>query len=50
MSTVRPSGVAAEVESAAEAVASAQAALDGARESLRQKQDLLLQRASSSRS
>jgi hypothetical protein len=38
---------AAEVESAAEAVASAQAALDGARETLRLKQDVLLQRAQS---
>jgi hypothetical protein len=36
---------AAEVESASEAVASAQVALDGAREVLQQKQDALLQRA-----
>jgi hypothetical protein len=36
---------ATEVESAAEAVASAQATLDGARETLRLKQDVLLQRA-----
>ena len=35
---------AAEVESAAEAVASAQAALDAARETLQLKQDVLLQR------
>ena len=38
---------AAEVESAAEAVASAQAALDAAREALQLKQDVLLQRAQS---
>ena len=38
---------AAEVESAAEAVASAQAALDAARETLQLKQDVLLQRAQS---
>jgi multidrug efflux pump subunit AcrA (membrane-fusion protein) len=38
---------AAEVESAAEAVASAQAVLDGAREALQLKQDVLLQRAQS---
>lgn len=38
---------AAEVESAAEAVASAQALLDVARETLQQKQDALLQRAQS---
>jgi hypothetical protein len=38
---------AAEVESAAETVASAQAAADAARETLRLKQDLLLQRAQS---
>jgi hypothetical protein len=38
---------AAEVESAAEAVAAAQATLDGARETLRLKQDILLQRAQS---
>jgi len=37
----------AEVESAAEAVASAQAALDAARETLQLKQDVLLQRAQS---
>jgi hypothetical protein len=36
---------ATEVESAAEAVASAQATLDGVRETLRLKQDVLLQRA-----
>jgi multidrug efflux pump subunit AcrA (membrane-fusion protein) len=38
---------AVEVESAAEAVASAQAALDAAREALQLKQDVLLQRAQS---
>jgi multidrug efflux pump subunit AcrA (membrane-fusion protein) len=38
---------AAEVESAAEAVASAQALLDAAREALQLKQDVLLQRAQS---
>jgi multidrug efflux pump subunit AcrA (membrane-fusion protein) len=38
---------AAEVESAAEAVASAQAVLDAAREALQLKQDVLLQRAQS---
>jgi hypothetical protein len=38
---------AAEVDSAAEAVASAQAALDAARDTLQLKQDVLLQRAQS---
>ena len=38
---------AAEVESAGEAVASAQAVLDAAREALQLKQDILLQRAQS---